>query len=63
MAAAPFTITLERICPRTKLIGLRAVGHLVGDVMEGSFPAVVPLLVAPLAGFAAARFRSPSADR
>jgi hypothetical protein len=31
-AAAPFTRTLERVRPHTKLSGLLAVGHLVIDV-------------------------------
>ena len=43
-AAAPFTSTLERVRPHTKLIGLLAVGHLVIDVTQGSLPAVLPLL-------------------
>jgi FSR family fosmidomycin resistance protein-like MFS transporter len=43
-AAAPFTTTLERVRPHTKLIGLLAVGHLVIDVTQGSLPAVLPLL-------------------
>ena len=43
-AAAPFTNTLERVRPHTKLIGLLAVGHLVIDVTQGSLPAVLPLL-------------------
>src|SRR5690242_14637758 len=43
-AAAPFTTTLERVRPHTKLIGLLALGHLVIDVTQGSLPAVLPLL-------------------
>jgi MFS transporter, FSR family, fosmidomycin resistance protein len=43
-AAVPFTSTLERVRPHTKLIGLLAVGHLVIDVTQGSLPAVLPFL-------------------
>jgi FSR family fosmidomycin resistance protein-like MFS transporter len=43
-AAVPFTRTLERVRPHTKLIGLLAVGHLVIDVTQGSLPAVLPFL-------------------
>jgi MFS transporter, FSR family, fosmidomycin resistance protein len=43
-AAVPFSATLERVRPHTKLIGLLAVGHLVIDLTQGSLPAVLPFL-------------------
>jgi len=54
-AAAPFTTTLERVRPHTKLIGFRALGHY-RTVLR-----ITSLL--PLVGLAAARFLPAPAER
>ena len=43
-AVPAFVPSVDRVRPRTKLIALLALGHLVVDVNQGALPAVLPFL-------------------